>query len=305
MMQSIESAGDDVMTRVGEDSSQNNEDVLTTVCGYKVELFNDEFWGKCRAARGVTPRILDDFTFDAIAEGGGKGGDVMAFFQFGGNGYIVKTVKGNDQTALLAMAERLSAHMVQDDTLLSTILWHFRIAEGADAGCYFVMNNCLPVLPPHLSYDNKYDLKGCRDDKVLMFKGEKVPEVHKRCFAFGTCWYGCDLDCCTCNSPERRSYYQGKLFAFTCKFPVDEVAKAYIDRVVGGDVAFLRDSLMTMDYSLIMGTVKCARGAEHDLPRGIYPNQPFLALTGPDEVTAYYFGIIDFLQEWTATKKVG
>ncbi len=275
---------------------------LTQVGTFPVTLLNDEHFAKCRELLQVDASVLEGFEFQALAAAGGKGGEPMAFTK--NRKYIVKKVNASDHAALLRHALALCARMASNDTLMSKILWHFAIADGAHAGTYFVMNNCLPVLPDAFKWSRMYDLKGCCDDKVLTEDGERVEEVHKRCFSCNTCWYGCDLACCCCNTPERMRYYQGKRTALTCKFPVDAKAKQYVDRVIGADCDFFANTTVTMDYSLILGSVVCAKGQEGRLPAGVFPHQPFLAYTGDDEVTAYYFGIIDFLQEWTATKKV-
>lgn len=215
------------------DSKADDEDSsplasLTTLATFPVHLFNDEHFAKCRLMCGVDASILENFRFDRLGEGGGKGGDVMAFHQANGRGYIVKSISGNDQDALLRLAEPITAHMIAGDSLLSTMLWHFEIRDGEHEGTYFVMTNCLPNLPEQHVWAHMFDLKGCCDDKVLMEVGDSVPEVHKRCFSCNTCWYGCDshLECCqTCNTKERRKYFQGKRYALTCKFPVDAPSK--------------------------------------------------------------------------------
>jgi len=282
--------------------AQQPEQSLKTVGGFDVSLFNDEHFAKCRQLLGIDASILDGFQFGELAAGGGKGGDVMAFTA--DRKYIVKGVGGDDQQALLDLAEVLCDHMSQTETLLSKMLFHFEISDGPHEGCYFVMNNCLPSLPDKFQWDETFDLKGCCDDKVLSRKGQRITEVHKRCFSFLTCWYGCDLACCICNSPERQEYFEGKKYALSTKFSVDAKTKQYVDKVIAADCDFLSKTTVTMDYSMILGTVKCAKGEEDQLPKGAFPNQPFLAYTGEDEITAYYFGIIDFLQRWTATKKV-
>ena len=301
MMQPEEGNPPDVALDVAA-HDDDDAHVLTHVGGHAVTLFNDEHFAKCRAMLGVNADVLTGFEFRELAGGGGKGGDVMAFTA--DRKYIVKGVGGNDQDALLRHAEALCARMASNETLMSKMLWHFEIADGDHAGCYFVMNNCLPVLPKSFEWSNTFDLKGCCDDKVLYEEGERVEEVHKRCFSLGQCWYGCDLPCCICNTPERMRYYQGKKFALSVKFPVAAKDKEYIDRIIGADCDFFSNDIVTMDYSLILGVVTCRKGEEDQLPPGAFPNQPFLAYTGGDEVNAYYFGIIDFLQEWTATKKV-
>ena len=123
----------------------------------------------------------------------------------------------------------LCERMAGDSSLLSKMLWHFEITgEHDNVGCYFVMTNCLPSLPEQFTWSRMFDLKGCCDDKVLVEDGERVEEVHKRCFSCNTCWYGCDLKCCCCNTPERMRYYDGKKYALRVPFPVSANDKTYV-----------------------------------------------------------------------------
>jgi hypothetical protein len=62
-----------------------------------------------------------------------------------------------------------------------------------------------------------------------------------------------------------------------------------------------------MDYSLIVGIMQreCnADGSPPAFPKGGVgmPNQPYVTVDGK-RATAYYIGIIDFLQGWTGGKK--
>ena len=270
---------------------------LTRVDGHEVRLINDAHFARVRRQYHVDSTVLDNFKFEQLDEAGGKGGDVLAFTP--DRKFIVKSLNDSDQVTLENHSAIICAQMVKSDSLLSKMFFHFQIPDGDNAGFYFVMNNCLPPV----TWAKLYDLKGCCDDKLLFNDGQRINEVHKRCFSINTFWYGCDLDCC-CNTDARKQYFQGKREALTCKFDVSPHDKQVIDRRITNDVNFLVEQTVTMDYSLILGITKCKVGEEGNLPKTLFANQPYLVRSGENEVSAFYFGIIDFLQEWTTTKKV-
>ena len=287
---------------VFQSTMAEEEDPPTIIVdGVEAHLFNDHEFVLCRRWLDIDVSILDGFSLASLNELGGKGGERLAFTK--DRRFIVKTIQGDDQAALLRMTHVMCERMTKAESLLSKIVYHFEVREGQYQGCYFVMNNVLPPVPSS-RWSLLMDLKGCRDDKLMAKDGVRIEEVHKRCCAPKNCWYGCDLDCCCCNTTDRRAYYQGKQFSLSTKFPVTPGAKEVIDRMITTDCAFLRNVTKTMDYSLIVGVVKCKDSEEQLLPKSVYQQQPFLTRTGPNEVTAYFFGIIDFLQEWTLFKKV-
>ena len=57
-------------------------------------LFNDQHFSRCRQALGVDATILADFQLASFGEGGGKGGEPMAFTA--DRRYIVKKIAGGD-----------------------------------------------------------------------------------------------------------------------------------------------------------------------------------------------------------------
>ena len=73
------------------------------------------------------------------------------------------------------------------------------------------MANCLPT---HIdTWSGLYDLKGSSDDKVLVEDGERVPEVHKRCWNVN--WMICEATGCNKGIPQGRMRYRlGKRRAF-------------------------------------------------------------------------------------------
>ena len=119
--------------------------------------------------------------------------------------FIVKSIHGTEHETLLNLAPRLCAHLDQNDKLLCSFLLHFEIrGDSAAAGCYFVMNNCLPILDKaRFQFKYTFDLKGCIDDKMMVNDGEKVKQVHRR---DGCCWFGCDIEWSICNTAERKKY---------------------------------------------------------------------------------------------------
>lgn len=161
---------------------------------------------------------------------------------------------------------------------------------------YIVMNSWAPVVK---TADVKYllDLKGCRDDKIMVKDGESVLGVHKRFFKLhmfcGTC----------CWSAERKKYFEGKkeAFAFNFNLELNPKQRDLVLKQIESDVRLFQ-RLGLMDYSLILTIL--------ERPTNDFPNILPFAHNQPHVVKyrggfrAYYFGIIDFLQDWSFGKKV-
>ena len=175
------------------------------------------------------------------------------------------------------------------------------------------MNNWMP--PPRydavdsmeeLGFDlktnyNRFDLKGCADDKTLVALGEPVHAVHKRIFNVGM-WCGDALW-----TPERKRYFEGKKHAQEVKFHVSPQVHDEISKQTRRDVQFLQKWGL-MDYSLVVSYHGVPR-THLDVARSVYAgtsdggSQPYLAAS-KDTLYISYVGIIDFLQDWTCAKKV-
>lgn len=119
------------------------------------------------------------------------------------------------------------------------------------------------------------------------------------------CWH-CHMVlaeyCCGCYlDQDRKEYKEGKNAAFTYKLHLDAKNKAELLRCIERDITWLADEAL-MDYSLVLAvqTVEPEQAAEV-LQKGALPGQPFVG-EHEGKCYAYYFGIIDFLQEWTTTK---
>ena len=279
------------------------------VGGEAVQTYNDAHYKKLRERWGLGDDFLENFDFTKnMKGGGGKGGDLMGFTT--DKLYIVKEVNPGDQKTLLKITEDYATHLLDPHgSLLARFFLHFS-RKGKD---FLVMNNWMP--PPRydavdsmeeLGFDlktnyNRFDLKGCADDKTLVALGEPVHAVHKRIFNVGM-WCGDALW-----TPERKRYFEGKKHAQEVKFHVSQQVHDEISKQTRRDVQFLQKWGL-MDYSLVVSYHGVPR-THLDVARSVYAgtsdggSQPYLAAS-KDTLYISYVGIIDFLQDWTCAKKV-
>ena len=171
-----------------------------------VEHFPEE-WAKVRAKFDIPDSILEGFQFRTLHPSGGKGGDLLKFH---GSYYIVKQVTGSDQASLLKYTEDLVSHLCTGESLIARFFLHFHVPLTGDDSDeyggkdYVVMNNWLPQFKGVSTYNQIYDLKGSADDKTLVRREKKIPEVHKRFYNVNM-WSQC------CWKPDRFDYYEGKV----------------------------------------------------------------------------------------------
>ena len=279
------------------------------VGGEAVQTYNDAHYKKLRERWGLGDDFLATFDFTKnMKGGGGKGGDLMGFTT--DKLFIVKEVNPGDQKTLLKITEDYAQHLLDPHgSLLARFFLHFS-RKGKD---FLVMNNWMP--PPRydavdsmeeLGFDlktnyNRFDLKGCADDKTLVALGEPVHAVHKRIFNVGM-WCGDALW-----TPERKRYFEGKKHAQEVKFHVSQQVHDEISKQTRRDVQFLQKWGL-MDYSLVVSYHGVPR-THLDVARSVYAgtsdggSQPYLAAS-KDTLYISYVGIIDFLQDWTCAKKV-
>eukprot|EP00940_MAST-03C_sp_MAST-3C-sp2_P003281 g3281.t1 len=286
------------------------------VGGTRCELLNDAHFCKLRKVANVSVDFLKTFNFSLMGNGGGKGGSSMALTK--DSKYIVKDITGSDSSSLSRMSGRLVDHCIRmidlgktkkrsdgsvpnSRSFISQIYAHFK--RPSDGRCFMAVASVIPdVKSPE--WDEVYDLKGCRDDKLLISAGKRVNEVHMRCWKVP---YFCCLSVFGATPQRRKSYYEGKVKAFAGEFlHFDEKGREDILRCLRSDTKFFA-SEGTMDYSMILGVRRCPLSS---YTPGVFPkgtngsaNQPFLSVRGKT-VWAYYIGIIDFLQEWDCTKQI-
>ena len=101
--------------------------------------------------------------------------------------FFVKALNGGDAESLLSedFLTDYIALVSKGNSLLCKVLAVFQHPE---LGQFMAMVNCLPT---HVdSWSAIYDLKGSADDKCMVEDGERVPEVHKRCWNLG--WMLCE-----------------------------------------------------------------------------------------------------------------
>ena len=107
-------------------------------------------------------------------------------------------------------------------------------------------------------------------------------------------------------TPEkRRRYAQGKRDAFRAKLHLPPAQCAAVLAALRDDAAFLAGDDAAgglMDYSLIVGVAE-GPGAVHPPGPAAPPAAPLVSRRG-GEVRVFYCGVIDFLQTWSASKKV-
>eukprot|EP00605_Chrysophyceae_sp_TOSAG23-4_P000172 GSChrysophyteH1.ASY1.ANO1.199.1 assembled CDS len=270
------------------------------VGGYRCRTVNDVHFSRIRAEMSVANDFLKLFHWE-MGNGGGKGGTSMSFTK--DCAYIVKEVSRDDLPTLTRFAKVINdedSTAASSSSFLMRILAHFVTDQGTH---HVAVASVLPDIKD-TRWNEIYDLKGCRDDKLLVKSGNRIEEVHMRCWSIP---YYCMLSICRSTPKRRQSYYAGKLNAFSGDFFhfTDDVAKRVLD-VLQRDSQFLASEGL-MDYSLILGVRRCSTDAYvpgKTFPRGVMPqaSQPYVSVKN-GYVWAYYMGIIDFFQNWNCTKR--
>jgi hypothetical protein len=258
--------------------------------GRQAELFNDQIFRELRAFAQVPDDFVNaGWNMDALQDGGGKGGTLMARI---GSTYIVKEMSKGDHATLLDITNSYGHHVREGETLLSPIYLHFR--DVLSGRYFFAMRNAVGDGP----FTKLYDLKGCADDKLLQRDGKSIRAVHKRIWKVSM-WCGTSAW-----SDERQTYYKGKLEARDVKIEMTLEQKAKFVECLRRDTEWLAQHQL-MDYSLLLamkeGPSACPSGGSGPSTLGQRP----LLRKGPDGTDiALFVSIIDFLQRWSTGKKV-
>jgi len=275
------------------------------VAGHYVEVWNDEHFSRLRRKHGVPDNFLNadkensvDFSKCRSESKLGKGGEKQ--FASSDSRYIVKSVSKDDHVSLLQRGEAYVERLLTGQSLLVPIYLHF--LDPASMTVYIAMRN---LTPENDYWTEKYDLKGCADDKTLVLDGRTVVPVHKR-------FYRADMWCSCMWTPARWTYYKGKVNAraLSFNFPFDTCQE--ILQCVQGDAHWLGDQGL-MDYSLFLAVRRFPLKQLPGWPTVKPPDNGtatdssqvrHFAMYDRDEVTLVTLAIIDFLQPWTAAKKV-
>lgn len=278
------------------------------VHGSEVEAWNEEHFSALRKFHGV------DGAFHAEVDGSGCLRNELSTFDLGaprvegkfGKGghhqytsscrnFICKSLADDDHKSLLRRTESYVERMLTGQSLLVPFYMHFR--EPKSNRCFVIMGNLAPA-PSKGTWDRKYDLKGCADDKTLEKCGRMVEPVRKR-------WYRMDRWSTCCWSELRWDYWRGKESARGLKFYFPPDQRSDIVQKIRGDVNWLIQEGL-MDYSLLLSvryTTRQDACADSDGSSSAV-RQYAMFKEGQDEVTIVSLGIIDFLQPWTCAKKV-
>ena len=104
-----------------------------TVGGHDVRAYDDVVWKKVRQKFHIRDDFLADthqFNFNWMDDGGGKGGNLMAFDR--DRNFIVKELNGGDHAVLLRLCNQFSDHMSEprQGSLLARFYMHFTCAEA-------------------------------------------------------------------------------------------------------------------------------------------------------------------------------
>jgi len=256
--------------------------------GLAVLLHGEEVWREMRAAAQVPDTFVNEgWCLDDMHHGGGKGGTLMAQV---GSSFIVKELSSGDHQQLLALAGSYAEHVRGGESLLTPIYLHFSDAQTGRS--FFVMRNTVGAGPVM----ELYDLKGCADDKTLVRDGEPIKVVHKRIWNVGM-WCGRSSW-----SDERVKYHNGKMAARDYTVLLRKGEREKVVARVERDVEWLAEHGL-MDYSLLVA-VKAASSKGLDSNCEDLARRTF-AKPGPDGTDlVVQISIIDFLQKWTAAKRV-
>jgi hypothetical protein len=244
-------------------------DLTPKIGGEDVMFYNDEYFQLVRQRFCIPVDIVestDVVNWDNMKPSLGKGGDAMLFTP--DRKYIVKEL-GSDHPTLLNITKAYVEH-VCGDSLLVRFAFHFY--RPANKKNYVIMNSWLPDSEDDLNtkgdhnnnkedqYLEVYDLKGCADDKMMVRKGQRLNQVHKRC-------WNCTMKCHS--TPERRDYKNAKVYSRDCKFMLHFAERKRLMSKIQSDAQFLRTQGL-MDYSLIVGLKKCPLQVftQKYLPRG-------------------------------------
>lgn len=259
--------------------------------GMTVELFNDNIFCELRAYAQVPDDLVNEgWNLKSLRNGGGKGGTLMAFV---GTSFIVKELSAGDHKVLLALARSYGAHVRSGETMICPIYLHF--CEPSSGRFFFAMRNVVGSGP----FVALYDLKACADDKTIEENGKPVKAVHKRIWNLG-------LWCGKCRwTEERARYFEGKQAAREVTIPLMEDQRTKVLQCIRRDTQWLASNQL-MDYSLLVA-VKEGSAPGTSASGGSGPStlgrQPVVQADQGSNVSLHV-SIIDFLQEWTAGKKI-
>lgn len=280
------------------------EECLFELNGKKVQAWNEEHFRRLRKFHKVENSFFSEVVDDGLgsttsafnlnkprAEGmHGKGGHGQYLSDCGK--FVCKSMSDGDNESLLRRTKSYVERVLTGQSLLVPIYMHFR--DPTTRRRYVIMANLAP--PLHDSWDFKYDLKGCADDKILEKGGKPVTPVRRR-------WYRADRWSKCCWTDLRWKYKEGKESARKLEFAFPPDQRTDIMQKIQGDTQWLiKEGLM--DYSIFMAVRQTSLDKHQPADTRDSPVREYARLEGQDRVVVVSLGIIDFLQSWTAGKQV-
>lgn len=246
----------------------------------RIHTYNDEHFKRLREKHNVGNAFMSDY--DAF-EGGGKGGTQL--YKTRDNRFIIKQISNDDHRALLQCGESYVKHIFSEQSVLAPIYVHFEVSGNRFVAMLAVIEEGL--------WDRVYDLKGCADDKELVFESKPLKPVHKR-------WFMMHMKCECFWSQDRVLYSEGKRRAKALHVNLRPEDRQRVVQSIKNDVNWLQSHNL-MDYSMLVGI----RSNNSSPPAPESAKSAFeFTFEGESGPMLMSLGIIDFLQPWNTSKEV-
>jgi len=247
------------------------------------EDFEPQLFRKIRRAHGIDLQTyLNSWTFElsqipGLALGAGRSGSL--FLNSADGRFIFKTINNADMTTLRAVLRDYVEHVcTKPSRLMKFVALHRVVFRETNSAHYLVVGLNMFYLPPGITIEHKYDLKGRRPKK---------PAEKRLQYANSGVWKDNQINRVFMTHPR------------TYDMLMDSIKE---------DVAFLQSHDM-MDYSLLVGVAN-TRGVN---TKALFPQNYFDKLASPGEAPVissdpafgevYTIGIIDFLSQYQTWKK--
>mmetsp|Transcript_5194 Transcript_5194/g.14676 ORF Transcript_5194/g.14676 Transcript_5194/m.14676 type:complete len:410 (+) Transcript_5194:88-1317(+) len=270
------------------------------VANSRIEVWSDGVHSQLRARHGIHDKFLESLSMDRLMPKVSKSGANLYLTE--DDEYCIKGLHRVEHESLLSFAQAYAERRRRGSSLLATIYLHFRFATVGTVGMQWASFIAMKNLTPRIgTWEARYDLKACDDDKTLEVDGRKVVAVHRR-------FWRADMWCRCAWTELRWEYYRGKERARTLRVKMAETQHRELIRMLRADVDLLVSHGL-MDYSLVLGIQRFPSTFAGSTPPApepgrINPVRQFSALDESGAVQVVTMGIIDFLQTWTLKKRV-
>ena len=244
--------------------------IKSTIISYKYEKFFE-----IMQIDGIDPQNMMNSLSLAenrhmVFKAGQGAGASGSFFFFSHDGkFLIKTLAGSERKLLLGMLDDYVEHIIKSDnkSLLTRIYGVFKIKNNYFSDLdIMVMQNTVQLLN-NKSKKLTFDLKGSTHARKVMVPKDKAHSMVLK-----------DLNFLEMNTKNR-----------IVNLSLDQMVE--IESLVKKDSAFLRDHGF-MDYSLLF--------VAEPIPKRVLIKRRNIRVS---DSFAYHIGIIDFLQNWSFSKR--